>query len=561
MNPVAEPFALHRRRARFRQSVLVAASLAALASAWMLVRNVSEGRSAFGRAHESPLSDGPSLGDAGFPDFEAREPELRIVVCGGQRGRVAPCGCTSPQSGGLLRLAALLERERGRPFPVRVIQFGSALGAQDGRLGRRKSELFRDVFETLRPDAVLLGADDLPWWSEPATDDAPGWDDLAPLRPLNLRTVRDASATCEVGERPRSIVRIAHLVGTPDAARLRASGLASDLLVPEAAIATLPADGAPWIVGLESEDDDEAGRVLGRAAGRTACVLVRLRAGPSAGVGASRLMAGRPVEVCLAPGGHDVLLIDLLRASPRAPGLFVRVAVVPLDAGLDAVASPSIDAAGRATSAGSLERVPAAPTLAERVGVRLREESEAVARLDLIADLPRLAPRDDVPAYVGGEACAACHGREHRDVLATRHAQAFATLRAAGHAADPECVVCHTTGFERTRSGDFVTADGGFRSTERTPDLLGVGCEACHGPGAWHVAGRAPIPVPTPGAGRCTQCHDPENSPAFARRFLEDYLPRVDHRGARPRDPPRRNPPASPPRDGAVRGSEPSRED
>jgi hypothetical protein len=103
-------------------------------------------------------------------------------------------------------------------------------------------------------------------------------------------------------------------------------------------------------------------------------------------------------------------------------------------------------------------------------------------------------------------------------------------------------VVCHTTGFERTPGGDFIAGVDGFETPESTPELGGVGCEACHGPGSRHVevpgdraaAWRTGF-RPRPGLTTCLQCHDADNSPAFAGQGARHYLPRVDHRGLRAR--------------------------
>lgn len=93
------------------------------------------------------------------------------------------------------------------------------------------------------------------------------------------------------------------------------------------------------------------------------------------------------------------------------------------------------------------------------------------------------------PAFVGNKACMGCHKAEALDWQRSRHAKAFDLLAPARKPAekrrvnlDPEknfqkdekCIKCHTTGYKQ---------EGGFRDIESTPDLAGVGCEMCHGPG------------------------------------------------------------------------------
>lgn len=87
-------------------------------------------------------------------------------------------------------------------------------------------------------------------------------------------------------------------------------------------------------------------------------------------------------------------------------------------------------------------------------------------------------------AYVGSEACKKCHQREYDIWKASPHARAYETLVKARRPAlrqyDGECVKCHVTGFEYT---------GGFTDETATPLLKNNGCENCHGPGSLHVKG------------------------------------------------------------------------
>ena len=93
------------------------------------------------------------------------------------------------------------------------------------------------------------------------------------------------------------------------------------------------------------------------------------------------------------------------------------------------------------------------------------------------------------PRFVGNKACTGCHKVEALDWARSAHAKAFELLAPGRKPAekrkgklDPEkdyrndekCLKCHTTGYKK---------EGGFQDVESTPDLVGIGCEMCHGPG------------------------------------------------------------------------------
>jgi hypothetical protein len=90
--------------------------------------------------------------------------------------------------------------------------------------------------------------------------------------------------------------------------------------------------------------------------------------------------------------------------------------------------------------------------------------------------------------YISAKKCKACHMKQYKSWSQTKMASSFENLKAgvkveekkkAGledkdYTTDPKCLKCHTTGYGK----------GGFVSMEKTPDLAGVQCESCHGPGS-----------------------------------------------------------------------------
>jgi hypothetical protein len=114
------------------------------------------------------------------------------------------------------------------------------------------------------------------------------------------------------------------------------------------------------------------------------------------------------------------------------------------------------------------------------------------------------------PQYAGAQACAECHAGVHDTVLKTRHAGAFtnALFVAQGGQTDNSCVSCHTVG---------AGLPTGFVSKSKTPHLLGVQCENCHGPAARHAANPGDFTVRPRveiASTVCGGCHDAKSVPA-----------------------------------------------
>jgi hypothetical protein len=95
--------------------------------------------------------------------------------------------------------------------------------------------------------------------------------------------------------------------------------------------------------------------------------------------------------------------------------------------------------------------------------------------------------------FVGPNKCKECHKEQYASWKKTRMANSFNVLRPGEKAKekqmaglDPDkdytqdetCLPCHTTGYGLV---------GGFISSEKTPEMAGVSCEACHGHGGSYV--------------------------------------------------------------------------
>lgn len=99
--------------------------------------------------------------------------------------------------------------------------------------------------------------------------------------------------------------------------------------------------------------------------------------------------------------------------------------------------------------------------------------------------------------------CRKCHADVYAALEQSGHNQAFHTLAKKGMAQEPDCLVCHVTGYEYK---------GGYDEKPPQNRLVNVQCEACHGygtqhrrDGKWKAQARA----------SCAACHDEKNSPEF----------------------------------------------
>jgi 2',3'-cyclic-nucleotide 2'-phosphodiesterase (5'-nucleotidase family) len=99
--------------------------------------------------------------------------------------------------------------------------------------------------------------------------------------------------------------------------------------------------------------------------------------------------------------------------------------------------------------------------------------------------------------------CRKCHADIFAKLEGSRHNAALASLARKGMSQEPDCLACHTTGYE---------FKGGYDEKPPANRLTNVQCEACHGYGSLH---RRDGRWKAEARSTCVACHDQQNSPKF----------------------------------------------
>jgi Cytochrome c554 and c-prime len=101
-----------------------------------------------------------SLVGFGFTDPKAKvqSEDVIVVISGGARGHLSPCGCTKPMTGGFKRLATIV-REMKSSGNVFWIDSGDIIGTP-GRQSQLKVETYGELMGSLGVDAVAYTSND-----------------------------------------------------------------------------------------------------------------------------------------------------------------------------------------------------------------------------------------------------------------------------------------------------------------------------------------------------------------------------------------------------------------
>lgn len=461
---------------------------------------------------------------------EAREPvpDFRLVLVTDLKGYLEPCGCTSNPLGGIDRLAAQVRALREGEVPIVFLVAGdtffdsSELAPARVDQAKRNAKTLAAILDRLEVDAVLPGSIDRAqpsaWLGELSRDTGFPW--LVMNGDTELLRI-------SAGD-----LRLA-VIGARD-------GTSKETLMAAVGTAQAETDLTIVLVDGSRRDANRAGAVDG--------VDFVVQGGLDEDVPVPPHPVGKAWSLHAGRQGQGVTVVDVFRPKTDAPfvdrsewsrraraeqlvrrieDLSSRIAewekagdVNPAD--LDAqrarlaelkrekqsVGAPVVESDTNSFFARWIELPKKAPR-DEQVAKLMREHDEAVNEANRIAfaDVkpPPLGP-DDV-AYVGSEACSACHQPAYAWWRNHAHGVAYLTLQQRNKEYNLDCVSCHVTGYEQP-GGSTVTHNLGGA-------LVNVGCESCHGPGAAHAKNPEVSVVRHTPESTCVTCHNEEHSDLF----------------------------------------------
>ena len=403
--------------------------------------------------------------------------ELVIIYTGDSGGEVESCGCSSLAYGGLARRASLVNVIRAN-YPAAVfVDPGDFFSPNVGEQDRLKNEITAEAYGAFGYDAVNLGEDDFNF----------GADFLESLVEAHRIPVITVNIFAEDG---KPLAPPGKVISRGDV-KVGVVGF----LNPEV-VALKDLGGV--IVEPYKKPLAEATRALAAEADVVICLA------HVGNVEKARAFAARcPKEIDVVIAGHRggrtpqaENVKGRWMVYTRSRNRYVGMLKLSLDDSRNVVAAEN-------------HVLPVTRETAKDEATQALVEKYYAALRKLVEEKKLLKSPEEVPPggfiYVGSSPCAGCHPLQTKRWRSSPHAAAYESLAGAKREMDPECIACHVTGYGFR---------GGFGGADKTPALLAVGCEECHGPGEGHAQSPA-IKTQPMAAATCTRCHDEERSPAF----------------------------------------------
>ena len=447
------------------------------------------------------------------------KPKLAILITGRQEGYIEPCGCAGldRMKGGMSRRHTLFKELRQKGWPLVGVDVGG-LAKGSGRQAELKFQVMVEGIRKMQYDAIGLGKTDLrlpagELFAAAASDS----NQQSPFISANIGLFGfDADQTTDwrIVERGGMKVGITAVLG---------KSFQKELSNDEIVIADPAAKLTEIMPQFKGKVDYSI--LLAHATREESIALAKQF--PDFDLVVTAGGAAEPPAVAAKIEGNNAILVEVGEKGMNAvvvgiyvePKQMVRYQRVPLDSRFKA---------------------------SEDMRLLMESYQNQLKSLGFSGLSIRAVPhpmRESHGTYVGSKKCETCHEPSYDVWKKSGHARAFATLKDLNPSRhyDPECISCHVMGWHPT---SYFPYEGGYQSVEKTPKLIDVGCESCHGPGSGHIeaeAGadkalqermqKALIVTKAEAADihsgkRCTVCHDGDNSPDFD---FKTYWPKIEH--------------------------------
>ena len=411
----------------------------------------------------------------------AAAPTATLLYSGNLDGELEPCGCTAEGDfGGVRRRATMLQRLRSKQPDLFAVSAGGLLSgfAANGRL---TNEYILKGFAILKYDAIGLQWDDLQYGTDFLQETSLPWiaSNWHDKQFSHQRRVKHGAVTAtfftwlDPRTAPQQTMKGDHSQVKDDPAALAA------------AIAQAKQEGTLTVVTTTLALKD-----------------------------AERLLPLQDIDVLLIHAnyenyGEPQLLGKTLVLQPGSRGMRLGRVDIQLD-------DHGRIATWRHEVIPLPKSIPDDPRLQSWYAEYTARIKENYAQLVAL----RKAQASGATPFAGGELCQYCHADAYAAWRKSRHAKAFGSLEDVNKSFDPDCLQCHTVGFNKP---------GGFIDMDATSSLSNVQCESCHGAGREHVNSGGTKPVANAGwkpVEMCAQCHVQPHSPSFN---FDKYWPRIAH--------------------------------
>ena len=467
-----------------------------------------------------------------FKRWGAAKPDLAIVLSGQTFGFLQPCGCSEPQYGGLTRRYNLIQMLKRKGWAVAAVDLGDLSPMQKEGLRLLDSQALEQYRTTLKAMSAMdydvfglgvleLNNPNLPLFTGLAEADNLK---LAKPKPMTLNFDDPQNVFKELGVQQYSVL-------DKGGVKVGVTSLVGGSL--QAKLADLP--GVKFIAN--NRFLPVVLKKFGKGAGNLDVDVTILflhsdysQPNPQAPPANAQAEAEKCAQFCedlkkKNPAAASADLIVYASSDDVAPAQLQPVAD-PAGPG-KWLASPKLlylGHKGKYVGVVGLFKKPAGgyeikyelvnlgpefgtPEGGEKnhpVMALLEDYADTVKKMDFLAEYGQkfrephptqtaLAPKVEAK-FVGSERCADCHDAEYAVWAKSKHAKAYddALVVKAKHPSnrqfDPECVVCHVTGFKyKTGFGDPPATATAKQKEKHLDALKNVGCESCHGPGSMHA--------------------------------------------------------------------------